>query len=237
VCRPKAAAVLPKMFCPCEQVAALGLTSTGSSSAECLAALRSALANNYTALSLQFPFNVPPLVDTALLNASTQADTSCPPGQALSPWFGGECIPCGNGTLDVSVHVLSSAEPVSSWLCVRCVSIHADGSCLPAWCRLRLLIVAVTVQKLLALAVCACHAEENAVLVVYFTFKCSKIRLCVLQASASKCICYPGYTTNVAGPSACGPALSESWNVSSAAELAQQLCTQYSRCPDLMQQV
>lgn len=58
-----------------------------------------------------------------------------------------------------------------------------------------------------------------------------------LQASGSKCVCYPGYTTNVAGPTACGPALSESWNVSSATELAQQLCTQYSRYLELVQQV
>jgi hypothetical protein len=90
------------MFSACEEAERHNLSPPGSTTAECLSALQAALASNAT-WSSQFPFNVPPLVDPAVLNASSNPDVTCLAGQALSPRFGGECVSCGNGVVDVSI--------------------------------------------------------------------------------------------------------------------------------------
>jgi len=54
---------------------------------------------------------------------------------------------------------------------------------------------------------------------------------------ANTCTCSPGHVTNLIGPTACGPPISSHYNVSNEVELAQQLCSHYSRYKELMQQV
>jgi hypothetical protein len=89
------------MFSACEEAERHNLSPAGTTTAECLTALQAALSSNAT-LSSQFPFNVPPLVDPAVLNASSHPDVTCLAGEALSPRFGGECISCDNGVVHVS---------------------------------------------------------------------------------------------------------------------------------------
>jgi hypothetical protein len=58
-----------------------------------------------------------------------------------------------------------------------------------------------------------------------------------ITGTAPVCRCYPGYTSHLIGPTACDPPISRDWNVSDGSQLAQRLCTQYSRYLELLQQV
>lgn len=105
-CRPKAAAVLPRVFSPCEEAQRHGLDPRGSTTAHCMSALAAALESNSSAWATQYPFNVPPLLSTSALNESLNPDAACPAGHILSPRYGGECISCSNGTVDVSTQLV-----------------------------------------------------------------------------------------------------------------------------------
>jgi hypothetical protein len=58
-----------------------------------------------------------------------------------------------------------------------------------------------------------------------------------ITGTAPVCRCYPGYSSHLIGPTACGPPISRDWNVSNGAQLAQRLCSQYSQFLELLQQV
>lgn len=120
------------MFSACEEAERLGLAPTSSNTPGCVAALQAALASNATAWERQFPFNVPPMVNPATLNESSNPDATCAAGQALSTCFGGECIDCGSGAPDVSGSSglelpLSCASGVPGvWICSKPVQ---DAAC------------------------------------------------------------------------------------------------------------